>query len=487
MLNRNYFFSGWIENFGVVPWLLLAAFLFAPALVLLFFLLILVCFVFDAISKSLCSNLLNLLILRNKVLYFTPPYVKVFLLWFIVVTVPTSHCKNINGEQILLKHGQQHELKVCNFDTFSVGNKSTIAIKHRPRKCQLLIKAKAPGFSDLHLWKDGTKKTYNIQVFKVKVRDNPIISGLKSVGIKAQLLGDSLYIINEVDTISQYQLLRTLLKQNKVIFATGLSTRLRKTILEDIYQTIFKNGAENILCENKKFIFHCNISGISISDPSIKSLSKIYSIEFFNLEKQKSKRANFEVQFSVTKISSVIDQSSRKPLDSLNINTSALMNNQPDPISLNDIQISDNDAKVEVLATPTQYLTLGKKSTFKLGEEIPFQNTVNNQPVTQWVFAGLKISGLLKFEKGRFKWDGHVEISSPSGSRITKTSDRSSLYLTLGRTQKLFVLHLKGYNQNNLSSPILNKIPLISSLFNSHSSSKRKDYLLISINAKRNI
>ena len=119
----NYLLSGWIENLGVVPLLLFAFFLLAPAFLAFSRLLVLVCCVFEAIC-CLPLYLIRLIIIKFKPVLISTMQQVVKVFSYILLTLGIS--QSVIAKDWFLSIGEQVEINTEQISKFSVGNKQIL-------------------------------------------------------------------------------------------------------------------------------------------------------------------------------------------------------------------------------------------------------------------------------------------------------------------------------------------------------------------------
>ena len=233
---RTYFVSGWIENLGVVPLFLSAAFLFWPCFLTLFFLIILVCFVLDDISPPLLQQFL---ISRKNFLTFYTYCVNASLLLIMTTTISLAET-NQSKNQIVISIGQQIELPIKSMSSYSIGNKDLLSARYLESRKLLLIKGKKQGFSDLIVWHNARQKSqYRIFVLSKKdqLKTIQIHKLLKENNLIPRQISGQIHVDGKIKSREAYRIiiaLQSLLKE-KFINHTTLNRTVAKKIITESY------------------------------------------------------------------------------------------------------------------------------------------------------------------------------------------------------------------------------------------------------------
>jgi hypothetical protein len=251
---KNYFFSGWIANFGVEPLFSLAAFLFLPA----FFLLI-------------CRFLSVMAVLddMNKLLRFCFD-VRRYKLYLLVILVK-GHIWAKTPEAIILLPGEHTTLEFIAPLKFTVGQSGIIGTNVNAQTQTLTIKAKKPGHTEIILWQGQNRKQTIIHpVFvlenKAQFEILPVYRELLSLpdSPELSLKGDHLIIKGEVKDRKSWLQIEKIIQGhwNQIQNNMQLSEDTKKNILSDLYLKAFKRPIEGFRCQFKGSSLTCFVSDL---------------------------------------------------------------------------------------------------------------------------------------------------------------------------------------------------------------------------------
>ena len=475
MKNTNYFFSGCIENLGVVPLFSLACFLFAPAFFLFKFLLHLVCIVFEAIIISL-NSYINL---NNRTIYLS----------FLVCTVKTfsiiAYGGTINQDRhiakdIFLSKGEQFEIKMPKLQKYSVGNNEVLKYKYLPRKSLILLKGKSIGFSDLVIWNSNkTKQIYNFYVTSKRKQLNimDVAASLKNTSLKYSVNGGFLHISGEIRNNYEYTILKKIesKKADHIIFETKIEFNFRNEIFGSVYKNLYSQGIENVKCNNFGIQIHCLYEEGKNGKPNLKFLKNKYFINFQS-NKFIKKSKNFNIDFKIVLLTNSNVANTTFGINKIEANLEELFRNRTSNLKTNQIILENQNGKLELIACPTISLTLNSPFNVQLGGEIPFEFNQNNQAGIDWKFAGLKIKGELELKFNSYYLKYSSALTSPQERQISGPKGKSTSFLKLNVPFELFKIDLKNNSEMNSAIPGLGKIPFLKALFskNINSNSNRK-------------
>jgi hypothetical protein len=473
----NYFLSGWIENLGVEPWLLFLAFLSLPIFLSLFFLLIRVCVVLELISISLFKKISKI---RPLYLYFIMFIVK-GIFSENLYAAPLQSLANNGKSSIYMMKGQQKSFDLCQLENYSIGNKQIIRIKHQKKRCKLMVKAIKEGFSDLVIFTQSHR--YRLEIYVTEAKPSPqssdFINALKRLGLKIENYGLIHHITGEIAGLENYSIFKKLLNKQKDEYSdhTRLSKEFKNHLLHRIYTELYDVGAESVLCFSESSTVNCRLEGLDLDHPKIQFLQKNYHIQFDGDLSDVKNNHNLKISYKIIKLSSINSQFLDFPISKLQ----AQINKSFTAIETNpyELELRNNDISYEVVSTPTQIVMPGKEALFKLGQSIPYVQSTQNQVNTNWVFAGLKIKSKLVIRKNKLFWVGDVELSTPNGERISRTLDRTSVFISLNKSLNIFTIDMNGINKSEEYIEYLSKIPILGRLFTFTNNSQHRDKILI--------
>jgi hypothetical protein len=481
-MNSNYFFSTWIANLGVVPLFSLAFFLTLPVALVLFFLMILVCFVLEPILYSLINY-------NNK--FFRFKYVS-----FIVTLVKalTIYCALQNQtfaktyEDIFLAKGEQYELGAKSLKSFSVGNKEVLKYKFRPGKKTILIRGKSMGFSDLVVWnKDNSKTQYHFYVTskKEQLKKMEVISSLKKTHLSVLSSGSLTHITGTVKTFSGYFSIKYIQshKDKNIIIDVELDLLLRNEIYSEIYQELLLQGAGHISCKTLSIDISCSYQSSSVLY-SLKHFSEKYKINFLNIEAEKNLK-NFDLDFIIVVLESGNQLNKSSGFDKIETDLASVIREGNGQLNSESIFLKEQNIKAKIIARPRIRSTLDNHFNIKLGSEIPFKSQKKDELFTEWKFSGLKISGKLNLQHGKLAITYHSELSTPVQDSISGPSGKSTIMVSLDKAIPLFSIKMDSDKNFEQGIPLLKEIPFLKNLFQTSQASTQNKTVLCFLTVKQ--
>lgn len=494
-------FSGWIANLGVVPLLLFAAFLFLPILVFLAFLLFLVTLVFETITQLLSTNTFSRCRYSqsNKSHNLRPyhPLVKGLLatLFIFYTLLPRPALafseKQLFSSSITLSIGQLHKIPVQGVIKYSLGNKEIASIKALEEDGSLLLKGKGLGHTDLFIWLKGRKKPLKKQIFVVHksryIKLKALALGLSKTGLKRVVSGNHLQVSGVIKNKEDYLLLvKTFLEEEKYLDLsnTRLSPHLKLTLYGELLEVLSEHDLLDVNCQMKALFLHCK--GSKAIKEALKDLSHSYLIRWTSEE-----LFTIGQQYRVTL---TLQQFESSKADAFNFGLSQIDGNLgqilfENPLSLiekNSILLKDTEFKTQTLAHPKLTGRLNHPIKVRLGQEIPFLQSVTNGVATQqWRFAGLAIDILLKPHTDRVLVEFKTNLSQPGERGISQNLQESSVLSTLNENQVLFDIGFNIKQKGRERMPFLSKIPLFGSLFQGRSKGETYKKILCLIHVEK--
>lgn len=457
---KDYLFSGWIENLGVVPLFLLAAFLLAPALTLLFFLILLVTCVLDAMTYP---SQFNSYLTKNRLKYLSLAvlFVKMFFL------NSSNLASASKGSQIFLSKGEQTVIKFQGLTRFSIGNKQVLKVTHGPKKNRLLIKGDMIGFSDLILW-HGTKKShYSIFVLskREQLKRMSTLSDLKSTGLEVSTTGAITYIKGEITTYLSYLTIQKFVQHDKNI-VTDISVHriLKRKILMDIYSQLYPKGTSFINCYFQQLKINCSYDG-PLDKASTQNLKSRYLINFSSLKA--NDQDNLLIEYKIIQVDFLNSEVNTLGLSQITTKLSQIINQSASLDS--NVLMQSTDMKASIIAEPKVITTLNQQSSLELGSTIPYTKEGKEGPQIFWQFAGLKVNSTLKIKNSKVMLSYNTEFSRPMGEAISGTKGKGFFYITSDEYTPFFQIGYNTSQEITKGIPILKDIYLLSSLFSSKS------------------
>jgi hypothetical protein len=462
----NYCLSGWIENLGVVPLFLSAAFLFLPIFLSFILLLHLVCIVLDAIILSLSNKFFITNKFRQVVLYSFLFIVKGFIAPCALSTEPPSS----GNHQLFLARGEQEELKIKDLGNFSVGNPQVLAVKYRSKQKQLLLKGKSIGFSDLIIWHRDKKITYKVFVIskKEQLKRLSIIDGLRKIGLNGELHSGIIFVSGNISNLAQYLHVKKLKRERpEIIWHICIDQKLRNEIIADIYATLYGKNISFINCEQLELAFNCYYQG-TMNNFHRSYLESKYLINF--LPTQNSKDQNFFLEFKIIQIEHYQNKAISTGLEKISSSIGDLIKFN-DFIQGQTITLEGQKINATLLANPKSIITMKTPVTISLGAEVPFSQTSNNGVNTQWKFAGLKIKSDLQREESKLLLNYQTDFTRPVGDLISGSTGKGAVYLKQNDFVRVFEITFETTQKNHSYLPGIGEIPFLKYLFQGTTSS----------------
>lgn len=480
------FFSGWIENAGVVPWFLSEAFLFLPIFFFLLALLFFVTRVLETIQSLLhqfkyrslsllpANNNLNLILLWTQ--FVKAKRVTAIALFMIFKTSIMAQVPEI----IIMEQGEHAEISIQGLKNYSFTNSENISHKHRvdQNDHNIIFKAKEVGKSQLILWKESHKKVVNIFIHK-KSKQSDFLKYKKVFDffdIQMVPIGPKVLLKGEVKNLSTYQFIHRL----KLVYpntfniqSLQIAPQLAHDIISRVYQKHFLQYIDDINCWSKKISIHCQYDqSNSLSQKDIQTLTEKFFIRFIKLDKSQ-KPENFIVKIKIIEEESLSGHSRNQGLSRLNATVNELFEEGLEAlIERNSVHFESEDIQFSTIAEPQIMMDLNSPGMISVGSEIPFQSQDRlGASNTEWKFAGLKIHLDLSRKGEHIHLNYEVISSRPvgqnQGQSITGSREKASLLVNTNQAHRLFETSFRVDTNQNRGIPLLSKIPLMGQLFRS--------------------
>lgn len=486
-LTDFYFFSTWIANFGVVPLLLFAFFLFLPALTFLRALLFFVTRVFETIvillqRNQLCEHR------RFKYLPRIQNYVKALGLTIFLLPVQSIRAKEVamENQSLILSIGEIKEVYLPGLERFTVGNNDSLTHKFLESKSSLLIKAKKLGLSSIHVWKKNNKRL-KIQVYVLSKSNQlkllSIAESFKNLGLNIETKGPWLIVRGSLGEVSPYNQFVILTKKHKekIQLDVSLTESLKKKLLAKVIKTLFDDHISGFKCEfqNIQFICHLNDSRLPSSEVE-KLLINQYAVKFIR-HNHKNQRRNYRLRMKIIQSESKDARSHSLGLYQLEGSIKSLFDQGINSLFENNLlHLKSLGIKTSLLAEPNILIRPNKKVRLQIGSELPYQSTTKegNQN-TNFKFAGLKLNLKLEIQGDGFLLDYSAEVTKPGeqGS-ISGSKESASARVSLYEPVQLFEISFQSDALNDQGLPLVSKTPFLGGLF--QNSEKSKTYKKIS-------
>ncbi len=467
----NYFAC--TANFGVVPLFLSAAFLLAPDLRALAFLLFSVTFVLDAILSSYITGI-KFLVTKTDNLRPQLPSVKSFL--FILAALP---CVTM-AEDLILAKGEQKELSFSKVQKYSVGNPDVLSYKFFPKNQKILLKGKKLGFSDLVVWLGHEKKEYKIYVLSKRkhLQTYQLAEALKPLDLTVKIQGPVIMVEGEIQSFEDYLYIHKLKKKHgeQVFFRSTINSKLRNYIIALVYQKIFSSSSLQVACQSQFSDIICEYSQDGNDHSYLKEMEKRYSVSFIPRQSRLLQK-NYRLKMKLIQIERMDGREISTGLDQIDISMKDLFASGLSKIvDENRLKLRDTHLDLSTLAEPNIIINLGHPQLIEIGSQIPYQN-ISNQgsnliaPI-DWRFAGLRIKTEIKESFGKILIKYETEFSRPVAGSISGSKEISTVLVNPDEMVKIFQIGFQTEGEQDQSIPFLNKIPILKHLFMSSTDEK---------------
>lgn len=472
-------FSGWIANLGVVPLLLLAAFLFFPILDFLFALLFLVTRVFETIFQLLSTITISgcKIFQINKIHnlrtfpFLVKKELRLLLLFFMAINSPYGLSSENQGLIHTLAIGELIKVSASDLLKFTIGNAETARVKALPSEKSLLIKGSGLGQTDLLLWFKGKKEPIKHQIFVVQksryLRLKSLSQRVQKTGLKAQISGDRVMIRGVLKTRDDYRLLIQIRKkysEEMDLHRVSLSSNLRLEVYGNFLTSLQDYDLIDLDCQLKRIFISCR--GSQAIKKGLKNLEEDFLMtwppeELLSLGKQ------YQITLTIQQFENSQGEAFDLGLSSIEGNIGELLIENPlSIIHKNTLQLQNSEFKSQTLAHPKLRGRLKRPIKVRLGQEIPFLQSVAQGVATQdWRFAGLGLDLNLIPHTERLILRFKTNLSRPGEQGINQNSQESEVLIELGKTQVLFDIGFRMNQESHKRLPFLSHIPIFGSLF----------------------
>ncbi len=472
-------FSGWIANLGVVPLLLFAAFLFLPIFAFLFALLFLVTRVFETIFQLLSTITMHgcntFQINKFHNLRLSPSLVKIgfltSLLFFNIILDPPYATEQNQVLSHTISIGELVKIHVPNLTKFTIGNKETARVKALAQEKSLLIKGQGLGHTDLLLWFKEKKEPIKHQIFVVQKRRylklKSIKNRIENLGLKVELTGGTLQIGGTLRSKSSYGKLVEIYRIHKNsinLQDTALTNSLKLEIYESFLVVLQEYDLLDLDCRMKRLFIYCK--GTSSIRKTLKNLKEAFLISWsplgiLSIGKQ------YQITLTLQQFENSKGHAFNLGLSQIEGNLGELLLRNPlSIIHKNTLALKESQFESQTLAQPKLKGRLNRPIKVRLGQEIPFLQSVSQGVATQdWRFAGLGIDLNLLPHTERLILKFKTNLSRPGERGINQNSQESEVFVELNKTQVLFDIGFRLHQKSLEKFPFLSQIPLFGTLF----------------------
>ena len=225
-----------MENLGVVPLLLFSAFLFLPDLTFLFSLLFLVIAVFETIKSTFIYKNHSKFTKVNKLLLK-------FLLIVKIGAVISPNTALATELPTILEENELHTIQLSDFTHFSNQDPEIIKIKKQEEGNKIILKGQKLGSSHLYFWGKGEKhrkRSFVVTTSKIK----KALKLSKALNLNFHYSEGEFNLSGLINQKAQYKKLATIhqLAPELNLESICIEKRLKKWILSELYQSLWKNS-----------------------------------------------------------------------------------------------------------------------------------------------------------------------------------------------------------------------------------------------------
>jgi len=459
----------WMANLGVVPLFLSAAFLLAPAALLLALRRFSVTAVLEAMVISQCgTNKLSILKINNLAISLL--FVKMLLL------MPTALFGQTQSTDIILAKGEQKEILAPKMKNFSVGNRDVISYRPMAKQGKLLLKGKQVGFTDLIIWGEKGKEVYSVYVLSKQkfLKTFQLAEALKNLNLAIDIKGPVMTASGTLSDFSDYLYLQKIKSQfqDQVFFKITLHPTLRNHIIGQVYKKLYANGLKNFSCQADWMDILC-FHESSENAGLLTQLANFYRITFIKQD-SRHRHKNWRLKFKLIQLEKLDGREIHMGLDKLQAKVSDIFKfGISKLIDENMVFLSQNHTELSTLAEPEMVVNLHSPQSIEIGSQIPYQN-ISTQGASviapiEWRFAGLKIKTKITEVYGKFLLDYETEFSRPVNQSISGNKEMASALLELNTPIKVFQIQFQTTTRQEMSIPLLGDIPILKHLFTSQS------------------
>ena len=371
---------------------------------------------------------------------------------------------------ITLAKGELMRLATPNLSHFSVGNKEVLKAKVLGAKA-LLLRGEKLGHTDLLIWKKGVHSPKKISVFVVRKSQQlklmQLAHSLQSLGLIPKRHGETIRLSGTIKTYSQYlELVQKLkeIKEQVQLEEVSLAPSLRKKVFSKfLVQTATHNLGE-LNCRPIKLFIRCEAS--TALQKELKNLNDMFLIDWVSEGLLQATR-QYQVTLILQQFENSLGSAFNFGLSKLEGNLSSVIFSNPLAlIENNSIVLKNETFRSQTLAHPVIKGRLNFPIKVRIGQQIPFLQSVANGVATQqWRFAGLSMDVKLAPFSNRLKVNYKTNLSRPRGGGISENLQESTVLVPLNKTVVLFDIGFR-VNQKDLSQmPGISQIPMFGTLF----------------------
>lgn len=450
---------------------LLAAFLLVPIFFFLLARLIFVIRVLETIFNLLIFNFTNFLL--NFRPHFLPnpvSFVKVFGTIYLFSYAYAG--------VFTISKGQVIEITASGVESYLIANKDIVSAKYDKTLNKFHIKGLMQGYSEIKLLGPSprTLKVYVLSKSR-QLQLRELKEQLDSLGhTRGKIQGRKLILIGEIQSLNAYRQMKSFIGQNQdLIFSRlTLAPKLSKEIIARVYKKFFEEYYDEVLCQADDFDIICKTTSTILANKEfIEDLKRRYQINFMS-SSIFSSRSNYQIELKLFQLEKLDGEELSFGISQLDITLDDLFNSGLKGLSkLAIAKLKNSNIHLSTLATPKAILKLDDPLEIRIGSEIPFTSSTDNQIQTSWKFAGLLLKAKVTRENNLFHVQYQTELTRPLGNadklHISGNRQKSSFTISLDQSEQIFEIGLKTTSQEKNSLPVLGAIPILGKLFMSKS------------------
>jgi hypothetical protein len=472
----SYLPSVWIANLGVVPLLLLRAFLLFPIFTFLFDLRLRVTRVLETISTSF-SNVSK----RGMFLHTYKRSVKSLCLAILHISPLYCQAPEIMDSTVVLGKGEIKEIAYSSMRQYTIGNKEVLKVRSQRGRSVLLLKGIGIGQSDLIIWKKNGERIKK-EVFVLSKRQylklKKIAHAFKELGLSATINGQYVYLSGVINHAKLYKSALRIIKEEREslhIRELELSKKVRKKVLADIFFDSLSNYWDDLTCDFKGVRLFCQYLPSLPYPKELKAQWEKEHLITWHVGAPSSRQKVYLLKLKIIQLENHEGEEIHWGLDRLEGNLADIFKGDPRSFfNKNQILLNRLKTQMQTLAEPKILLRTNHQSNIKIGAEIPYQSSSQLQgPRVDWKFAGLTFNFLIKPFGRDLILEYETKFTRPTRNKaISGSHEKSSLIIRPGVGVPIFEVGYQVSGRDQSELPYLSRIPILGELFKSKGSSK---------------
>ena len=108
---------------------------------------------------------------------------------------------------------------------------------------------------------------------------------------------------------------------------------------------------------------------------------------------------------------------------------------------------------------------------FELGSNQSLTRIVNNTPIVDYIFSGLKLNGKITEQSGEYLVKYQVLLTKNQNNTLTGPGSSSTALVKLKQRTELLRFHVQSHDIQDQKIPFLSAIPIMGRIFNSKNKS----------------